>query len=56
MDSMAVSVASLAESFDRPARAIAPAKEGQCAPGLVVQLVALGVPLGMEGPVQGELA
>ena len=39
---MAASVASSAKSFDHPALIVAPANEGQCAPGLVVQLVALG--------------
>ena len=53
---MAVSVASLAESFDHPTHAVAPANEEQCTLGLMVQPVALGAPHGMEGPAQLELA
>ena len=54
IDSMAASVASSAELFDCPACAVAPANEGQRTPGLVVQLVALGVPRGIEGAMQTE--
>ena len=53
---MAASVASSAKSLDRPVRAIAPANEGQRAPGLVVQPVALGAPCGREGAAQPERA
>ena len=51
---MAASVASSTELFDCPMCTVAPANEGQCILGLVVQLVALGVPHGMEGAVQPE--
>ena len=51
---MAASVPSLAESFDHPACAVTPANEGQHAPGLVVQPVALGAPHSMEGAMQPE--
>ena len=53
---MTASVASLAELFDCPVHAVAPTNEGQCAPGLVVQLVALGAPRGMESATQPEHA
>ena len=53
---MAANVASLAKLFDHPAHAVTPVNEEQCALGLVVQLVALGVPCGIEGPVQPEHA
>ena len=46
---MAVSVPSLAELGDHHACAVAPTNEGQHELGLVVQLVALGAPRGMEG-------
>ena len=49
---MAASIASSAESFDRPACAITPANEGQHAPGLVVQPVALGAQHSTEGITQ----
>ena len=51
INSMAASVASSAKLFDHPAHAVAPAKEGQCTPGLVVQHVALGVPCDVAEPV-----
>ena len=53
---MAASIASLVELFDRPTCVVAPANEGQRAPGLVVQPVALGVPCVMEGTAQPEHA
>ena len=53
---MAASIASSAKSGECPTHAIAPANEGQRAPGLVVQLVALGAPHGMEGAAQPEHA
>ena len=49
---MAASIASSVKSGERPARIIAPANEGQLAPGLVVQPVALGAPHSMEGIAQ----
>ena len=49
---MAVSIASSAESGERPTRTVAPANEGQRALGLVVQTVALGALHGMEGVTQ----
>ena len=48
---MAASVASSIDLFDHHACAVAPANEGQRAPGLVVQPVALGAPRGLESPV-----
>ena len=53
---MATSIASSAKSFDCPAHAVTPANEGQCAPGLAVQPVALGAPHGIEGAAQPERA
>ena len=54
INSMAASVTSSIDLLEPPARAIAPANEGQCAPGLVVQPVTLGVPHDIEGPAQWE--
>ena len=44
---MAVSIASSAKSGECPARAVAPASEGQRAPGLIIHPVSLGEPCGM---------
>ena len=53
---MVASVASLTELFNCPAHTITPANEGQCAPGLEVQPVALGVPLDVAEPALWERA
>ena len=53
---MAASIISSAESGERPTCAIDPANEGQRAPGLVVQPVALEAPHGIEGATQPERA
>ena len=47
---MAATVASSIDLIERPVHAVAPVNKGQRAPGLVVQLVALGAPHGLEGP------
>ena len=53
---MAVSIASSAESGEQPARVVAPASEGQRAPGLIVQPVSLGEPRGTTRSVSAVRA
>ena len=51
---MAASVTSSIDLLEHPVRAVAPANEGQCTPGLVVQPVALGARCNIEGSVQRD--